>query len=220
MKILLRISYNSFGKPIPFGLSPKPKAVAKALETLKLAGVDKHELIVISDGYPQADFPLKYDEWLDKRGFGNEGTFKAQTQYTTSLNDDEIVLYLEDDYIWRPDTLDSLEEAVKTLGFVSPYDHPAHYLEPRFDKIYETALIGNLTYRTAPSNTLTFAAPVRLIKKHEATLQGHGINDHEMFQTIIASGDKLWNPCYSMATHLVEGCEAPNVRWQDVIKYS
>lgn len=219
MIVLLRISPKSFNKPLPLGFKDKMEAVYTCLESLKGAGIENHKLVVISDEFPQFNFPLKYHEWLDKNGFGNEGTFYSQTDYSTSQADDEVVLYLEDDYLWRPDTLDSLEKAARVLGFVSPYDHPAHYIEARFDKHYLCGLVDNLTYRTAPSNTLTFAAPVSLIKKHAGTLKAYGINDHEMWSKIMADGDYLWNPSYSMATHLVEGCLAPNIDWS-MLKYT
>jgi hypothetical protein len=217
MTILLRISPKSFGKPLPFGLKDKGEAVALSLNSLIKAGIHNHKVIVISDGWGEGAVPFKYDQWIDKTGAGNEGTFYTQTDIALTLPDDEVVLYLEDDYLWSQDTLNVLHQASEILGFISPYDHPAHYLEERFDKRYLTALVNNRTYRTSPSNTLTFAAPVRLIKKHQIDLKAYGIGDHEMWQSIIASGDEIWCPMLSMATHLVQDWIAPNVAW-DVLK--
>jgi hypothetical protein len=218
MIILLRISPKSFNKPLPLGIRDKSEAVNLSLSSLVKAGIGKHRVVVISDEWTHGAVPFKYEDWVEKPGVGNEGTFYTQTDIAIRYLDEEVVLYLEDDYLWRPDTLDSLEKACQILGFVSPYDHPAHYLEERFDKRYLTALVDGITYKTSPSNTLTFAAPAKLIKKHSETLKAYGIGDHEMFQKIIAE-DNLWNPCYSFATHLVQDCLSPNVDW-DMVKYN
>jgi len=215
MIILLRISPKSFNKPLPLGIKDKSEAVGISLNSLVKAGIENHRVIVISDEWGHGGVPFKFEDWIDKPNEGNEGTFFTQTDVALRYPD-EVILYLEDDYLWRPNTLDQLESATKILGFVSPYDHPAHYLEERFDKHYLTVLVDGLTYRTAPSNTLTFAARGDLIQKHQSDLKAYGINDHGMWQSI-QTQDKLWNPCYSMATHLVEDCLAPNVLW-DMIK--
>ena len=125
------------------------------------------------------------------------------------------ILFVEDDYLWRPNTLPLLENALKTLKVLSPYDHPAHYTEERFDKKYETKLIGNEVYRTCPSNTHTFAVTKEVLKKNIALFTRYGVHDHEMF-TELNKTDQLWCPAYSFATHLAGGNLAPNVNWREL----
>ena len=137
------------------------------------------------------------------------------TAFEIGLKLDDDILFVEDDYLWRPHTIPLLENALKTLKVLSPYDHPAHYIEERFDKKYETKLIGNEVYRVCPSNTHTFAITKDVLKENYDLITKHGVRDHEMF-TELNNVAQLWCPTYSFATHLAEGCLAPNVNWREL----
>ena len=141
----------------------------------------------------------------------NKSLLKA---FEVGLEMDDDVLFVEDDYLWRPNTLPLLENALKTLPVVSPYDHPAHYTEDRFDHTYKTKLIGNEVYRACPSNTHTFAIQKDVLKENYDLITKHGVNDHEMF-TELNNIAQLWCPTYSFATHLASGNLAPNINWRE-----
>lgn len=151
---------------------------------------------------------------VDDGSWGNAAHFLNGIDKACSYNDDEVVFLLEDDYLFRPDTIKQLEVACESLMFVSPYDHPAHYTEERLDKHYDVALVNGLTYRSAPSNTLTFAGKAKYFKQFRAFFHKWGISDHELWTDIQQNGGKLWNPSYSFATHMVKNCLAPNIHWQ------
>lgn len=207
--VILRVTKKQSSHKPPIHDDNKYELIKLCYQSfLNTANVD-YELIVVVDDVPES--------WLDifnnaqfEYAHENEGTFHKQLEIARNK---EKVLLLEDDYLWRPNTLQSLFKAVETLSFVSPYDHPGHYLEERFDKHYETTLIDNAVYRRAPSNTLTFASTGEKIRKHFSTFMSYGIRDHEMWQDI---GD-IWNPTHSFATHMVEGLLAPNVDWYDIM---
>ena len=88
---------------------------------------------------------------------GNVETFHQQINYVCNLPNEEKVLLCEDDYDWKPEALDRMEEALERFEIVTPYDHPGHYLEPRFQTPKEMHLIGQQVWREAPSTPLTFA---------------------------------------------------------------
>jgi hypothetical protein len=134
------------------------------------------------------------------------------TAYDFALRDGEDSFFVEDDYLWRPETMKQLENALKILKVLSPYDHPAHYTEERFDKHYETKLIDGFTYRACPSNTHTFAIEKETFKNNFDLIKKYGINDHAMFSELNKFA-QMFCPCYSCATHLASGCLAPNVKW-------
>jgi len=171
------------------------------------------KIIFLLDSYDDQSLFEPYGEIIDCTGLGNVGTFHKQIEMCNDTEDD--VFFVEDDYLWVPDTFKYMKEAVKELDFLSPYDHPGHYLEERFDKHYEMKLIGNRTYREAPSNTLTFAMRNEVAKKTMTTMLRFGISDHPMFEYLRNEmGLRMHNPVPSFATHLVVGCIAPNVNWE------
>ena len=124
--------------------------------------------------------------------------------------DEEKVLFAEDDYLWVPDCLEKLELVLDELPLISPYDHPGHYLEERFkNEPKKMILINNHTFRSAPSNTHTFACHASLIKENrDLFMKTWG--DHETF---VKLGVQMYVPVPSWATHLVTGLLAPNVNW-------
>jgi hypothetical protein len=64
-------------------------------------------------------------------------------------------------------------------------------------------------YRTAPSNTLTFACRVSVIRYNLDLIKSFKLRDHEMFQAL---GVDLWVPVPSSASHLVTGLTAPGFK--------
>lgn len=216
MKIFIRACATLSNKPPAVNWN-KYTMLKNCYDSLrKAAGIDP-EIYLISDRLPEQWINQIFDDVkqvIEVPQSGNEQSFRCQVD--TAAKFDGPILLLEDDYYWRPDTIKHLENAVKVLPFVSPYDHPGHYLEERFDKTYETTLIEGMVYRKAPSNTLTFATTGEILRRHIETIHAHGISDHNMFQALNATGDHLWNPTHSFATHLVGGLLAPNVDWPEL----
>jgi hypothetical protein len=206
-------------------LSDKPPAVdwdkytmiQKCYNSLLEAGGDKYDIYIFNDRLPQKwieELYPKYKKIIDAPE-GNAESFAQQVEYASRHSGK--VLLLEDDYLWRPDTLKHLDRALDELPFVSPYDHPSHYLEERFDKHFECVLIDGMVYREAPSNTLTFATTGEKLVEHKHIFDYCGILDDALFQGIAAVGDRIWNPTHSFATHLVDGLLAPNIDWQSLM---
>ena len=209
MKILYRVCpIPSLNKP-PVHADNKYELIKMCLGSFLKAKRPEDDIIFIADSmYPDWLELLKpHGKVIRMQGAGNVKTFQRQLQMAM---DYDKVLLLEDDYLWRPDTLKHIDRALDELKYISPYDHPAHYLEERFDKKYETKLIDNIVYRDSPSNTLTFATRGQHIKDNLDIFMKWGIADHEMWQEL---PDNIWNPTYSMATHMVDGLLAPNVKW-------
>lgn len=201
----------------PFSSSnPSPLLCSKYEQTKRclqeFLATKPEKIIFLLDSYEDQSLFEPHGEIINCTGLGNIGTFHKQLEIASDINED--VFFVEDDYLWVPDTFRHMKEAIETLDFVSPYDHPGHYLEPRFDQRYEMRLIGGRTYREAPSNTLTFAMRNYIAKKTRNTMFRFGISDHPMFEYL--RNDmylRMWNPVPSFATHLVRGLESPNVNW-------
>lgn len=117
------------------------------------------------------------------------------------------VLFIEDDYLWRPKTIKHIWNALDVVNIVSPYDHPDHYV--RWPD-YKTLVHKKITYRSAPSNTHTFAVHTDYLRKHLETFNHYQDLDHPLFEAL---PDDVWQPVPSFATHMVSGLLAPNVDW-------
>lgn len=211
MKVFYRISPFLSSNPNPLG-NDKDIVLKRCLDSFKEANNSNAEIIFIVDSLNE--------EWIVKlkkignvllSESGNVETFHKQLDEVCKLPNEEKVLLLEDDYLWRPNTLLDLERGLDKLDLISPYDHPAHYREERFintPKIIKE--VEGVVYREAPSNTLTFACKAWVIKQNLSLIKSFGIQDHEMFQDLPI---KMFVPCYSFATHLVTGLLAPNIQW-------
>lgn len=207
----------SLYRACPFPSSnPSPLKCDKYTQTKRclesFLSTKPEKIIFLLDSYDDKSLFEPHGEIIDCTGLGNVGTFQKQIEIASQT--DEDVFFVEDDYLWIPDTFKYIKEAVRELDFVSPYDHPGHYLEERFDKHYEMRLIGSRTYREAPSNTLTFAMRNEIAKQTTTTMLRFGIQDHPMFDYLRKDMYlRVYCMCPAIATHLVRGLLAPNVIW-------
>ncbi len=214
MRIIYRISPFKPDNPSIFFSGDKWKLVEMCHKSFLEAGGRHYPTTYIIDS---CDWGKIFKEWgqiVDINTHNKLASLQIAFDLANKIDDD--VLFVEDDYLWRPETIPLMEVALDILPVLSPYDHPAHYTEDRFDHKYEIKLIGNQTYRTCPSNTHTFSIQKDVFKKNYEMIRKFGVSDHEMF-TELNKTAQLWCPIPSFATHLATGCIAPNVQWNDLV---
>ncbi len=124
------------------------------------------------------------------------------------------VLFLEDDYLWRPDTLEKLKSGLDRYGMVSPYDHPGFYAKHE-KTCTEIHVHGQELWRRCPTNTHTFAVKYELFMKYIQHFY-YKVNDWIMFTKLGYEGLSLYTPLLSFATHLVDGLLAYDVDWEEL----
>ena len=215
MHIILRTSpYESQHKP-PFGYERRKSEMCSVCWKSFVGQIDFEEdkLTIINDGWTTKEFGEIYHAPKMEIVEGDCGNLETFYQQLSLKKLDKTVLLLEDDYLWRPNTLNPLKKAVLELGFVSPYDHPGHHTEERFDKNKLTVMVGGFTYHKVPSNTLTFACTSKLLDEYMHIMLANGIMDHEMWTQI----GGLFAPNASFATHMVDGLLAPNFNWSEYL---
>lgn len=109
----------------------------------------------------------------------NPKTFELQLGWLSNQNHSEIVFFAEDDYLYRPN---SLQKAVKLLhsesrsnSFLTPYDHPDYYSLSWHTKLFKSrvASFGNSTLVTRASTTCTFMCSKTTLKNSYAILTGY-----------------------------------------------
>ena len=144
------------------------------------------------------------------------GTFNLALDMALKWEDDEIVYFVENDYIHLPNSAQMLEEGFK-LGapYVTLYLHPDKFMTPLqggnpevnndggyLTRIYrgETQLFGMFN-----STTMTFAARVKSLREDETILRkytsGTHPNDFKMFLELGDNGKALLCPLNTFSTH-------------------
>ena len=98
----------------------------------------------------------------DHRGkwpvFGGMGNLIEVLKFIASRghHDDDIIMIVEDDYLFRVNGLkDWVDACVKLEGFVSPFDHPDRYIrnDDLFWRKSDISIVDNIHFRTIEANT-------------------------------------------------------------------
>lgn len=209
MTIYYRVSPYLSRNKNPLG-DNKLHIIQTCFESFKNA-LGNQKVYILSDNLSEKQLKIFEGFNIIQANSGNIGSFQHQLELASQLDPEEKVFLIEDDYLWVPGAIDLVERSLDVLPIVSPYDHPGHYIEDRFKhQERKIVLIDNHTYRSAPSNTLTFATKAGLIKKYLDHFKSYGVRDHEMFSDLDV---EMFVPVPSLATHLVVGLLAPNIDW-------
>ena len=120
---------------------------------------------------------------------GNKGSLIYCYELMKDINSEFVGLF-EDDYLWLPNSYPILMDGLtrfKTSGTISLYQHP--------DRVFRTdditlgkdyILAGNYCYwRTAESNTATFAISIELFNKHYQEFIDCNIHDRLLFTNLL-----------------------------------
>tara|TARA_R110002153_G_scaffold135870_2_gene285591 strand:+ start:5158 stop:5880 length:723 start_codon:yes stop_codon:yes gene_type:complete len=150
-----------------------------------------------------------------KKGNG-AATFNLALDEALTYGDDEIVYFIENDYIHLPNSQKIIEEGFK-LGapYTTLYLHPDKFIPPNqggnpevdetggyLTRIYrgETELFGMFN-----STTMTFASTVRNLREDEEILRkwtsGTHPDDFQMFLELREKGKALMCPLNTYSTH-------------------
>jgi hypothetical protein len=211
MRIIYRVCpFKPDNVPL-FHSDDKWKLVEMCHNSFLKAGASQYPITYIIDSVDWGKIFMRWGEIVEINTHNKVASLKTAYEVASKMDDD--ILFVEDDYLWRPDTVPLIELALKHLPVLSPYDHPGHYTEDRFDHKYEIKLIGNQTYRTCPSNTHTFSIQNKVFHDNYDMMYKFGVEDHAMF-TELNKVAQLWCPMPTFATHLATGCISPNVDWK------
>lgn len=127
---------------------------------------------------------------------GNAGSFRVALDMAVANDDDEVVYFVEDDYLHTSVAAKVLEEGIKRADYVTLYDHPDKYTRyynmGEYSKVIKTE---SSHWRFTTSTCMTFAAKVKTLKKDLDIWHKHTSNvhpwDHKIFVELGQSGRKL-----------------------------
>lgn len=216
MKVIYRISDSGYNKVKPAYVNNE----ACLLNALDTFSTEEHDWLVIADNISEATRQMIERYVLNIKyvsvGHG-AGTFNLALDEALQWDDDEIVYFLENDYIHLKGSPEIIKEGINLgASYVTLYLHPDKFIPPHqggnpevdndggyITKIYrgETQLFGMFN-----STTMTFASTVRTLKEDEEILrkytnQGHYPDDYKMFLDLRDKGHVLLCPLNTFSTH-------------------
>lgn len=146
--------------------------------------------------------------WME----GNEASYFRQLDVASEREDS--VMLLEDDYYLLPNAGRKIEEALKELTFITPYDHPGYYTETKHKYLRKVVNVGDHHWQKVIDTTLTFGASSgRIIKDNIDKFKSNSVWDEHIWETL---GEyELWSPIPSLATHMETPYLSPVIKWQE-----
>lgn len=152
------------------------------------------------------------------------GTFNIALNMALQFDDNEIVYFVENDYLHREGSDVVLVEGI-TMGahFVSLYDHPDKYVNAASGggEVTKLFLSKNSHWKITGSTTMTFASKVSTLKIVEPILRKHTIEphpyDYEMFTELRSMTYSLLTSIPSYSTHGETAYLAPLIDWENCL---
>jgi len=226
MKIIYRISDAGYNKIKPDYIDNE-QCLKNAVNVFKDA-----DWSIIADNISEEtnDMIQKYksrDHILYVNKGNGAATFNLALDEALTYDDNEIIYFIENDYLHKPNSQQILKEGfLLGASFVSLYDHPDKYLDPRYGgnpyceggaeetRVY---LTNSCHWKITNSTTMTFAAKVSILKKIEPTLRkwtsGTHPDDFKMFLDLRNQGEILITPLPGYATHGEVAWLSPLTDW-------
>jgi hypothetical protein len=155
------------------------------------------------------------------------GTFNLALDKALKYPDNEIVYFVENDYLHQYGSPKIIKEGLE-LGssFISLYDHPDKYLSPdRGGNPYceggaedtRVFLSKSTHWKLTNSTTMTFASTVKTLKRTEPILRKHTTGkypeDFKMFLELRTNGESLLTPIPGYSTHGETAWLSPLFDW-------
>ena len=226
MRIIYRVSDNGYNKVKPDYINNE-NCLRNATEVFK----DADWLVIADNVSEQTDnmiqkYVSRSDIFYASVGHG-AGTFNLALNTALTYDDEEIVYFIENDYLHKPESQKVLEEGFELgASFVSLYDHPDKYLPPskggnpyceggaEDTRVY---LTDSCWFKITNSTTMTFAAKVSTLKRVEPILRKHTSgthpNDFQMFLELREKNELLITPIPGYSTHGETAWLAPHTDW-------
>lgn len=155
------------------------------------------------------------------------GTFNLALDEALKLNDNEVVYFLENDYLHKLNADKILLEGFNTgANYIALYDHPDKYIDganPEVEgggELTRVLLTESCHWKLTNSTTMTFAAKIKTLREDEEILrsftQGSYPRDFEMFLALRDKGKALITPIPGYATHGETAWLSPLNNWNDI----
>ena len=226
MQVIYRISDSGYPKEKPDYINNK-NCFDNALKVF-----DKANWLVIADGVNE-DTKLYIESKVDNVNHVNvghgAGTFNLALDFALTLDDYEIVYFIENDYLHKKDSQLVLESAFDlAFDYVTLYDHPDKYMNPVeggnvfcLGRSEETRVFlgDHCHWKLTNSTTMTFASRVKTLKQDEDVLRKWTNETHphdfNMFIELKQRGRRLASSIPGYSTHGETPWLTPLTNWKE-----
>ena len=155
------------------------------------------------------------------------GTFNLGYSIALNYEDDDIIYFLENDYIHTADGMKVLQEGFSVdadCEYVCLYDHPDKYDSSHRIKSLDEKTVVYLSesrhWKITSSTTMTLAAKVKTLKRDEKIFRrwttGRHPYDFRLFMNLRLKNRKLISPIPSASTHGESDHLAARTDWKSV----
>jgi len=186
-----------------------------------------HDISIIADGLNDITwnklFNLYSNYDLHRTAFGsNAGSFLYSLDLSLKLHPDDMIYFVEDDYVHHEGSDIILEQGLSISPYVSLYDHPDKYWGDNAQKMANLFMTEDVHWRTTESTTMTFASKVSILQADREIFQkwcggeDKWTHDHQLF-TELSSKRRLITPIPGYATHMDTWVIAKMVDWRDCL---
>ena len=228
MKIIYRISDAGYNKVKPSYINNE-NCLKNALQVFPTS---EYDWSIIADNVSEEtnDMIQKYisrDHILYASVGHGAGTFNLALDEALQSPDDEVIYFIENDYLHKPNSGNIFEEGFDLgASFISLYDHPDKYMGPdqggnpyceggaEDTRVY---LTNSCHWKITNSTTMTFAAKVSTLKQTESILRkwtnGTHPNDFSMFLELREQNELLITPMPGYSTHGETAWLSPLTNW-------
>lgn len=155
-------------------------------------------------------------------------SFNHALDYALNLDDEDIVYFLEDDYLHRREWYKILLEGIEMgADYVSLYDHPDKYMNgtdggnpyvQNGGEVTRVMISRSTHWKLTNSTTMTFAAKVKTLREDEEILRqftsGTYPRDFDMFLKLREKGRALITPLPGYSTHGETAWLSPFMDWK------
>ena len=226
MQVIYRISDSGYPKEKPDYVNNK-NCFDNALKVF-----DKANWLVIADSVNE-DTKLYIESKVDNVNHVNvghgAGTFNLALDFALTLDDYEIVYFIENDYLHKKDSQLVLESGFDlAFDYVTLYDHPDKYMNPVeggnvfcLGRSEETRVfLGEYCHwKLTNSTTMTFASRVKTLKEDEDVLRKWTNETHphdfNMFIELKQRGRRLASSIPGYSTHGETPWLTPLTNWKE-----
>jgi hypothetical protein len=145
---------------------------------------------------------------------GNAGSLRFALDLAATQPDDEIVYFVEDDYLHRISfddltgaSMDLISEGLQIADYVTLYDHPDKYSSD-YDggEVCKVMRTKSTHWRTTVSTCMTFATTSKVIKEDRDVwnqwIKGIHPHDHQVFLALGKLGRRLVTCIPGRAVHI------------------
>lgn len=196
-----------------------------------------NSITIIADNCNEETLQYLNDFRVIKTKLGNSKSLLFTLNLAIHDNDDnEIIYFVEDDYIHRSGSYKALQEGLEISDYVSLYDHPDKYnnkhgnpyvcnVNEKYGGEISQVFCGDICHwKTTNSTTMTFACKIKTLKEDffifEHWLENNYNeipNDFVIFQNLINKKRLLITPMPSFSTHGETEFLAKLIDWQSII---